>query len=315
MSQQTDSVQPPSYSAQTMYTKRNLQPAPWLSYRSRRSIGRVLKYMLALLLILFAIFPTFWVISASLNPAKSLTGGSLWPQNAGLSNYSELLQHDFFPYTTWLFNSFKITTLSVVIIVFITCITGYALSRFRFNGRRHLMNAILILNVFPAVLAIVALFALMQQLGSQVPIIGFNTHGGLIFVYVAGAMGINVLMMKAYIDSIPTEVDESALVDGASHWQVFRHIIFPMIRPIVVTVAVLSFFATYGDFIIARVLLTSSDKLTVMVGLMLFQTDRFDQDWGIITAGAVMAALPIIILYLPLQNYVISGLTAGSVKG
>jgi ABC-type maltose transport system permease subunit len=177
------------------------------------------------------------------------------------------------------------------------------------------MNANLILNVFPAVLAIVALFALMQQLGSQVPIIGFNTHGGLIFVYVAGAMGINVLMMKAYIDSIPTEVDESALVDGASHWQVFRHIIFPMIRPIVVTVAVLSFFATYGDFIIARVLLTSSDKLTVMVGLMLFQTDRFDQDWGIITAGAVMAALPIIILYLPLQNYVISGLTAGSVKG
>lgn len=288
---------------------------PYLSYKTRRSVGFFFKYVLALLLVIFAIFPTFWVLSASFNPAKSLTGGSLWPQNAGLTNYSDLLNHDFFPYTTWLFNSFKITTISVVLIVFITCMTGYALSRFRFNGRRHLMTAILLLNVFPAILAIVALFATMQQLGTYIPLIGFNTHGGLIFVYVAGAMGINVLMMKAYIDAIPTEVDESALVDGATHWQVFWHIIFPMIRPIVVTVAVLSFFSIYGDFIVARVLLTSSDKLTVMVGLMLFQTDRFDQDWGIITAGAVMTALPIIMLYLPLQNYVISGLTAGSVKG
>lgn len=292
-----------------------MSPIPYLSYKTRRSIGFFFKYVLALLLVIFAIFPTFWVLSASFNPAKSLTGGSLWPQNAGLTNYSDLLNHDFFPYTTWLFNSFKITTISVVSIVFITCMTGYALSRFRFNGRRHLMTAILLLNVFPAILAIVALFATMQQLGTYIPLIGFNTHGGLIFVYVAGAMGINVLMMKAYIDAIPTEVDESALVDGATHWQVFWHIIFPMIRPIVVTVAVLSFFSIYGDFIVARVLLTSSDKLTVMVGLMLFQTDRFDQDWGIITAGAVMTALPIIMLYLPLQNYVISGLTAGSVKG
>lgn len=292
-----------------------MSPIPYLSYKTRRSIGFFFKYVLALLLVIFAIFPTFWVLSASFNPAKSLTGGSLWPQNAGLTNYSDLLNHDFFPYTTWLFNSFKITTISVVSIVFITCMTGYALSRFRFNGRRHLMTTILLLNVFPAILAIVALFATMQQLGTYIPLIGFNTHGGLIFVYVAGAMGINVLMMKAYIDAIPTEVDESALVDGATHWQVFWHIIFPMIRPIVVTVAVLSFFSIYGDFIVARVLLTSSDKLTVMVGLMLFQTDRFDQDWGIITAGAVMTALPIIMLYLPLQNYVISGLTAGSVKG
>jgi arabinogalactan oligomer/maltooligosaccharide transport system permease protein len=121
--------------------------------------------------------------------------------------------------------------------------------------------------------------------------------------------------MKSYIDSIPMEVDESALVDGATHWQLFWHIIFPMIRPIVITVGVLSFFGIYGDFIIARVLLKSSDQLTVMVGLMLFQTSRFDQDWGIITAGAVMAALPIVFIYLILQGYVISGLTAGSVKG
>lgn len=288
---------------------------PRLSRKTRRVINQTLKYILAVILIIFAIFPAFWVISASFNPAKSLTGGSLWPKNAGMTNYSDLLNHEFFPYTTWLFNSFKIAIISVTLIVFITCLTGYALSRFRFNGRRHLMTGILIMNVFPAILAIVALFTMMQQLGSYVPFIGFNTHGGLIFVYVAGAMGINVLLMKAYIDSIPMEVDESALVDGATHWQLFWRIIFPMIRPMVITVAVLSFFAIYGDFIIARVLLQSSDQLTVMVGLMLFQTTRFDQDWGIITAGAVMAALPIVLIYIPLQGYVISGLTSGSVKG
>jgi ABC-type maltose transport system permease subunit len=292
-----------------------VQSPPRISYKTRRYLTQAFKYLLALTLVIFAVFPAFWVIAASFNPAKSLTGGSLWPDNAGLTNYNDLLNHEFFPYTTWLMNSFKVTTISVTIIVFITCITGYALSRFRFRGRRHLMTAILILNIFPAILAIVALFAMMQQIGTYVPIVGFNTHGGLIFVYIAGAMGINVLLMKSYIDSIPMEVDESALVDGATHWQLFWHIIFPMIRPIVITVGVLSFFGIYGDFIIARVLLKSSDQLTVMVGLMLFQTSRFDQDWGIITAGAVMAALPIVFIYLILQGYVISGLTAGSVKG
>lgn len=288
---------------------------PRISYKTRRNIKQAIKYTVAFLLIIFAVFPAIWIVSASFNPAKSLTGARIFPAQASLINYSELLTHDFFPYTTWLMNSFKITTISVVFIVFITCITGYALSRFRFSGRRHLMTGILILNVFPAVLAIVAIFAMMQQIGTYFPIIGFNTHGGLIFIYVAGAMGINVLLMKAYIDSIPMEVDESAVMDGATHWQLFWRIIFPMIRPMVVTVAVLSFFAIYGDFIIARVLLKSSDQLTVMVGLLLFQTDRFDQDWGIITAGAVMAALPIVLIYLPLQKYVIGGLTAGSVKG
>jgi arabinogalactan oligomer/maltooligosaccharide transport system permease protein len=134
-------------------------------------------------------------------------------------------------------------------------------------------------------------------------------------IYIAGAMGINVLMVKAYIDTIPLEIDESALVEGATHWQTFRHIIFPMITPIVITVGVLSFIVSYGDFVIARILLKSSDQLTVMVGLMLFRTDRFDQDFGMITAGAVLAAIPIILIYIPLQNYVISGLTAGSIKG
>jgi arabinogalactan oligomer/maltooligosaccharide transport system permease protein len=279
------------------------------------TINIAVRYAIALVLILFAVAPALWVVSASLNPAKSLIGGTLWPDNPSFVNYRELVDNDFFPYLTWFRNSLKIASITTVCSVTITCLAGYALSRFRFEGRRKLMIAILILNVFPAILSMVAIYSMLQQLGLYIPGIGLDTHAGLILVYVSGSMGINVLMVKAYIDTIPLELDESALVDGASSWQTFRHIIFPIMTPIVITIGVLTFIAAYGDFLIARVLLRSSEQLTVMVGIQLFQTDRFDQDFGMITAGAVLAAIPVILIYIPLQRYVIDGLTAGSVKG
>ncbi len=280
-----------------------------------RILSFAARYAIALILVLFAVSPAFWVVSASFNPAKSLGSGSFWPKNPSFINYRQLLDNDYFPYLTWFWNSLKIATITTIGVILITCLAGYALSRFRFRGRRQLMIGILILNVFPAILGMVAIFTTIQQLGLYVSTLGLDSHGGLILVYVAGSMGINVLMVKAYIDTIPVELDESALVDGASPWQTFRHIILPIMSPIVITIGVLAFISAYGDFVIARVLLKSSDKLTVMVGLMLFQTDRFDQDFGMITAGAVIAAIPVILIYIPLQRYVIDGLTAGSVKG
>ena len=294
---------------------RNESTAFYASPAFKKSLNYGIRYAIAAILIAFAVAPALWVISASLNPAKSLVGGTLFPDDPSFINYNELLGHEFFPYETWYLNSLKVATISTAITLLITAMSGYALSRFRFTGRRTLMISILTLNVFPAILAMVALFTMFQQLGLFVPWLGLDAHGPLIAIYVAGASGINILMVKAYVDSIPTELDESALVDGASHWQTFLFIIFPIMRPIVITVGVLTFIAAYGDFVIARVLLKSSDQLTVMVGLMLFQTDRFDQDFGVITAGAVLAAIPIILIYMPLQRYVIDGLTAGSIKG
>lgn len=278
-------------------------------------LGMGIRYIIAVILILFAVLPALWIVSASLNPAKSLIGGTFFPQNPGITNYQELLSNPFFPYLTWLLNSLKVATISTLLTVFLTCLSGYTLSRFRFSGRRALMMAILILNVFPSILAMVAIFSMLQQLGIFINWLGLDSHIALIFIYVTGSSGINVLLVKAYIDSIPIELDESALVDGATPWQTFRHIILPIMTPIVITIGVLTFIAAYGDFVIARVLLKSSENLTVMVGLQLFQTDRFDQDFGMITAGAVIAAIPIILIYIPLQRYVIDGLTAGSVKG
>lgn len=276
-------------------------------------LGYILRYAIAVVLILFAVVPAVWVVSASLNPAKSL--GGFLPDQISAINYEQLLTNTFFPYGKWFINSLKIATISTLLTVFMTCVAGYTFSRFRFRGRRQIMMGILILNVFPSILAMVAIFSMLQQLGNYVSALGLDTHTALILIYVSTSMGINVLLVKAYVDSIPQELDESALVDGASPWQTFRHIILPIMMPIVITIGVLTFIATYGDFVIARVLLKSSDQLTVMVGLQLFQTDRFDRDFGMITAGAVLAAIPIILIYIPLQKYVIDGLTAGSVKG
>ncbi|MBN2471775.1 MAG: sugar ABC transporter permease [Anaerolineae bacterium] len=292
-----------------------LSPETVQHFRAGKWLSLAFRYGVVVILILFAVVPAIWVISASLNPAKSLGSGSIFVQDPSLINYQQLLENPYFPYMTWFRNSLKIASITTAITVFITCLAGYTLSRFRFQGRRGFMIAILILNVFPSILAMVAIFTMMQQLSMYIDGLGLDTHASLILIYTAGSMGINVLMVKAYIDTIPIELDESALVDGATPWQTFRHITLPIMRPIAITIGVLTFIASYGDFVIARVLLKSSEKLTVMVGLMLFQTDRFDQDFGMITAGAVLAAIPVILLYIPLQGYVIDGLTAGSVKG
>ncbi len=302
-------------------SEKNLPQTPFVkpSSGNRRQLNKWLsygfRYIIAAILIAFAVAPALWVISASLNPAKSLVGGTLFPENPGFTNYDQLLGNKFFPYEKWYLNSLKVAIATTVTTLFITSLSGYALSRFRFIGRRTLMVSILTLNVFPSILAMVALYTMFQQVGLYVPSLGLNAHIPLIAIYVAGASGINTLMVKAYVDSIPKELDESALVDGASNWQTFRYILFPIMRPIVITVGVLTFIAAYGDFVIARVLITQSDQLTVMVGLMLFQTDRFDQDFGVITAGAVLAAIPVIFIYMSLQRFVIDGLTAGSIKG
>ncbi len=200
--------------------------------------------------------------------------------------------------------------------VAITVFAGYALSRFRFAGKRAFMNGILILNVFPAVLSIIALFGMMQEIGTQIPWFGLDSHWGLIAIYVSFGMGINVLLVKRYIDRLPRELDESALVDGASHGRVFRSIVLPLIMPIIATVSVLQFFAIYGDFIFARVHAAQHrqadrDGRPAAVPDGTFRR----QDWGIVTAGAVLATLPVLLLYVPVQKYVISGLTSGAVKG
>jgi len=280
----------------------------------RKVVGMTFRYIIAAVLVVFAVVPFFWVVATSLNPAKSLLGAHLIPNRVTLGNYSDLLNNKSFAFGRWMLNSFKVSAISVTLIVLITCVSAYALSRFRFTGKRGIMVAILILNVFPNILAMIALYTLMQQLGTFIPFLGLNTHGGLIFIYVAGSMSINTLMVKSYIDTIAVELDESATMEGATHWQTFWRIVFPVIQPIVVTVGILAFMTTYGDFIIANLLLKGNDKITVMAGIFQFTQQRFDTNWGIVTAGTVIAAIPVVVLFFVTQKHILGGLTSGAVK-
>lgn len=273
-----------------------------------------IKYIFAAILVAFAVLPFLWVVSTSFNSAKSLLGAHMIPKAFTLGNYQDLLKNETLNFPLWMLNSFKVSIISVALIVAITCITAYALSRFRFRGKRAIMLTIMILNVFPGILAMIAIYTMMQQIGTYLPVLGLNTHGGLICIYVAGSMSINTLMVKAYIDTIAVELDESAIMEGATYWQAFWKIIFPVIKPIVVTIGILSFMGTYGDFMIANLLLKGNDKITVMVGIYQFTQQRFDTNWGIVTAGTVLAAIPVVILFFMTQRHILNGLTSGAVK-
>jgi arabinogalactan oligomer/maltooligosaccharide transport system permease protein len=283
------------------------------SVRRRVSIG--LRLIIAVILIIFSVFPILWVISASLNPTGSLATQKLIPSNPGLGNYRTLLTSGEFPFWTWFGNSIKIASITSLLSLAITTIAAYAFSRFRFRGRQTLLKVILLIQVFPALLALVATFLMISQIGDVFSFFGLNTHASLILVYLGGAMGINIWLMKGFLDTVPRDIDESAMVEGATDWQIFTRLILPLLRPILVVIGILNYIGTYGEFVLARVLLKSNEQYTLMVGLQIFAGAMFDQRLGVFAAGALIGALPIMIIYLALQDQIVGGLTQGAVKG
>lgn len=285
------------------------------SISQTKRVGLILRWALAAVLILFSIFPVLWIVSAALNPVNDLGNQQLIPTNANFDNFRELSTNPIFPFFTWLGNSLKISVLSTLLTLSLTTMAAFAFSRFRFKGRQTLLKSILLIQSFPNLLAIVALFTIIKQIGDVIPSFGLNTHLGLILVYSGGAMGMNIWLMKGYMDTIPRDIDESAHVDGATDWQVFSRLLLPLLRPILVVIGILSFIGTYGEFIIARTLLTKREMQTAMVGLQIFTAGQYTQNWGVFAAGALIAALPIMIIYLILQDQIVGGLTQGAVKG
>lgn len=285
------------------------------SMRGQRRMRRLGQIIATILALLFALFPIAWIISAAFNPSSSMATQSFIPPNASMANFRSLLNDPLHPFWTWMWNSTKVAGITAVLAVFVTMLTAYAFSRFRFRGRRSLLVTILLIQVFPNLLTMVALFLFLRQIGEYFPAFGLNTHGGLIMVYLGAAMGINIWLMKGYFDSIPRDIDESAAVDGATHWQAFWALIFPLVRPVLAVVGVLAFVGTYNEFILARVLLRSTEQFTLMAGLYLYVDQNFAQSWGIFAAGALLGAIPAAVIYTVLQDYIVSGLTQGAVKG
>jgi arabinogalactan oligomer/maltooligosaccharide transport system permease protein len=274
------------------------------------------RHLVAWLALAFAVFPVIWILSASFNPVGTLVSQRLIPSNFSLANYRELLGGSV-PYLAWFRNTVVIAGIASLGNTLLSAFAAYAFSRMRFRGRRTGLLAVLLVQMFPQTLAFVAIFLIMANIGDVFPAIGLGSQLGLILVYLGGAMGVNTWLMKGFFDTIPVDLDESARIDGASHTQIFFRIIFPLVAPILAVVFLLSFIFLINDFVLASAVLGQGDpeKFTLAVGLYRYLSDQFNVRWGPFAAGAMIAGLPVILLFQFLQRFIVSGLTQGAVKG
>ncbi|MCC2592103.1 sugar ABC transporter permease [Tessaracoccus sp. OS52] len=270
------------------------------------------KHVFAVVFILYCVFPLLYVLSTSLNPGATLTGSAELFREFSLANFEDLFG-SLFP--RWLLQSFIVSTATSVGTVVMGAAAAYAFSRFRFKGRRGGLTFLLIVQMFPQMLAFVAIFLLLLTLGEIFPVLGVGSRLALIAVYLGGALGANTFLMYGFFNTIPRELDEAAKIDGATHAQIFWGIIMRLVTPILAVVGLLSFVASYGEFILAKIVLTHPDDYTLAVGLYFWASDERNAPWSLFAAAAVIAAVPIIVLFMYLQKYIVGGLTAGSVKG
>lgn len=280
---------------------------------------------LHLFLILFtiiAIYPILWVVTIAFSGTQSLAISVIpsdatladrvraitpWPAQFSISNFISVITDQ--PFGRWLLNSTIVAAMTTVLGVFLACTAGYAFSRFRFPGRRAGLMSFLVSQMFPGTLMLIPLYIILVKwlgLGS--------TRTGLVLVYATIAIPFCVWMLKGYFDTIPKELEESALIDGASTTTIFFKIILPLAKPAVAVTALFSFMTGWNEFILAATFMDKEVMYTAPVGLRFF-VGGFSQQWGYFAAGSIIVSIPVVALFMFLQKYLVSGLTAGAVKG
>jgi arabinogalactan oligomer / maltooligosaccharide transport system permease protein len=269
-----------------------------------------------------AIYPVLWVFTVAFSGQQNLAFVELppdpgffdrfraimpWPANFSLQNFTDVLTQQ--PFLRWMLNSAIVAGLTTVLGVFLACTAAYAFSRFNFPGRRAGMMSFLVSQMFPGTLLLVPIYIIITQwLGLG------NSFIGLVLVYSVTAIPFCVWMLKGYFDTIPIEIEESAIMDGASRQMIFFRIILPLAKPAVAVTALFSFMTAWNEFILAATFLEEETRYTAPVGLKFF-VGGFASQWGYFAAGSIIISIPVVVLFLYLQKYLVSGLTAGGVKG
>ncbi|MDH4450526.1 MAG: maltose ABC transporter permease MalG [Rhodoferax sp.] len=274
-------------------------------------------------LIAVVIFPFLMILSISLRPGN-FAAGSLIPEHISLEHWKlalgisytdvdgRLVQPDF-PVLLWLWNSVKVAGLSALTTLALSTTSAYAFARMKFRGKQAALGGLMLMQMFPAVLALVAIYAIFDRLGNVFPAIGIDSHASLLLAY-SGGIALHVWTIKGYFDTIPAEIEEAAKVDGATAFQAFRMVLLPMAVPILVVVFLLSFIGAIIEYPVASVLLHEEAKLTLAVGSKLFLYEQ-KYLWGDFAAAAILSGLPITVVFVLAQKWMISGLTAGGIKG
>lgn len=290
--------------------------------RRRDELPHAPLHAFVVLVVAVAVYPILWVLTIAFSGGQSLAIADLpadptrldrlravlpWPSHLSAANFASVMSDQ--PFARWLLNSAVISTATTLVGVFLACTAAYAFSRFRFPGRRTGMMSFLVSQMFPGTLTLIPLYIIIVQwlgLGSS--------RIGLVLIYATTAIPFCVWMLKGYFDTIPRELEESALIEGASTGTIFWRIVLPLAKPAVAITALFSFMTAWNEFILAATFMDKEEMYTAPVGLRFF-VGGFSQQWGYFAAGSVIVSIPVVVLFLYLQRYLVSGLTAGSVKG
>ncbi|HHU19887.1 MAG TPA: sugar ABC transporter permease [Bacilli bacterium] len=280
-----------------------------MSRKLKSGLELVAIYAVFAFMAVIIIYPLVWAVGMSLNAGTSLYSSTIIPKEWSLVHYKWLFTDPNSNYLTWYKNSMIVSSVSAVVSVLATSLVAYAFSRYKFVGRTTGLYTFLILQMFPVMMAMVALYILLSLVGL------LNTLSGLIIIYVGGQIPFNAWLVKGYLDTIPKDLDEAAKIDGAGHLTVFVKIVMPLAKPILGVIALTNFMGPLFDFILPSIILRSPEKYTLAVGLFNFVNDKFSNNFTRFSAGAILIAVPVSLVYLYLQKFLISGLTGGGTKG
>ncbi len=270
-------------------------------------MGQWWRHALLMPLSFLTLYPVLWVVKMAVTPSSAFElSANPIPTTLSAENFTALLSQGLFWRQLW--NSILVSGATTVVGIVLSCTAAYAFSRFDFPGRKAGMNALLVTQMFPGVIMAIPLYILMDVAGL------LNSLTGLTLCYATTAIPFCVWMLKGYFDTIPRELEEAAVLDGASRWMVFTRIILPLSKPAIAVTALFSFMTAWNEFILAATFMSKETAFTLPVALQAFVGDR-STDWGLFAAGAVIVSVPVMALFFALQKQLVEGLTAGSVKG
>ena len=275
---------------------------------SAKLLRRVASYAVLALFTAFAVYPVLQVLTVSLRPADRLLSTSLEiiPENATWDNYLSLFRDR--PFLLWMWNSTLISFAVTVTGVALASTAGYAFSRFRFIGKNIGLLSLLTTQMFPATMLLLPLYIMLIKLGL------INTYLGIIVIYIATALPFTIWTMKGYYDTIPFSLEEAARIDGCNQFQAFTRVILPLAAPALVITALFAFMTAWSEYLVAAQILQDSTLWTLPLGLKSFESNM-STEWGLYGASSIIVTIPVVVLFLLLSRYLISGLTLGSVKG
>ncbi|CUL22420.1 TPA_asm: sugar ABC transporter permease [Listeria monocytogenes] len=275
--------------------------------RTTKFLTQFFTYLFLTVLTIIILYPILITASSAFKPGNIAAFTLEWSDSWTLNNFTRLFNGTL--YLDWYKNTLIIAVVTMIMQVTIVTLAGYTYSRYRFKGRKNSLIFFLIIQMVPTMAALTAFYVLAMLLGA------LDQYWFLTLIYIGGGIPMNTWLMKGYFDTVPRDLDESAKLDGAGHFRIFAQIILPLVRPMIAVQALWAFMGPFGDFLLAKFLLRTPENLTIAVGLQTFIANPQQQKVALFAAGAILAALPICLLFFFLQKNFVSGLTAGGTKG